>query len=300
MSVRSAVTAMLILVMGLVACGMARAQTRAALEPAIEIKLADLNNDNPLINYRKAVLELALKASGRRFSISGCQVTDVGTSDLRHVQLIKSGQYCNLMATSAGSALTQGLMQIPFPIYLGGGGYRVLLANRKSLAAAATIRTLDDLKKFCIGSGIGWVDTAIMQANGLAVVQGTYMNLFEMLKVGRFDFYNRSVFEAGAELESYDSAHELAIVPDLLLVYLEDLFFYTSPGRDDIRDAVLTGLQKIYANGALADLIRTHASTRQARLWLKSPKTRVFRLDNDRLTPMERQALETYRLDWSK
>ncbi len=199
----------LALATGVFAAGLAYAQRPPVEDRVIEIKLADLNDDNPLINYRKAVIELAMKASGKRYTLVGCQITEASTSDRRFVQLIQSGQYCNLMATSAGSELTRGLEPIPFPIYLGGGGYRVLLANHKSLDAASAIRSLDDLRKFRIGSGTGWVDTSIMQANGLTVVQGSYMNLFEMLKAQRFDFYNRSVFEAAGELENYDPQHQL-------------------------------------------------------------------------------------------
>lgn len=297
---RQAALSLLVLATGLLVSDLAHAQRPPAEDHVIEIKLADLNDDNPLIDYRKALLELAMKASGRRYTISGCQLADVATSDLRHVQLIKSGQYCNLLATSAGSALTQGLLSIEFPIYLGGGGYRVLLANRKSLEAARLIRNLDDLKRFSIGSGIGWGDTSIMQANGLAVVQANYMNLFAMLKAGRFDFYNRSAFEASAELESYDPGHELAIVPGLVLFYPEDLFFYTSPNRADLREALLEGLRKIHRSGELAELIRTHRSTRHARSVLQQAKGRVLVLANDRLTPLERQAIETYKLDWFK
>lgn len=113
---RQAALTFLALALGLFAAAQASAQPSASQDHVIEIKLADLNDDNPLINYRKALLELAMKASGRRYSISGCQLTDVVTSDLRHVQLIKSGQYCNLLATSAGSTLTQGLLPIEFPI----------------------------------------------------------------------------------------------------------------------------------------------------------------------------------------
>jgi len=302
-SARTVAAVLLVLVMGAFCANIARAQSNASPDPAhhvIEIKLADLNDDNPLIDYRKAVLKLAMRATGKRFSIKGCQVADVATSDQRYVQLIQAGQYCNLMTTSAGSSMTRGLEGIPFPIYLGGGGYRVLMANTASLQRARDIRALDDLRRFRIGSGIGWTDTSIMQANGLDVVQGNYLNLFEMLKARRFDFYNRSVFEASGELETYDRDHQLAIVPDLVLYYPVDLFFYTTPGRDDIRDALLEGLRKIHRSGELAELIRQHRSTRQARQLLKSTHPRVIVLNNDRLTPLEREAIETYRLDWFK
>ncbi len=305
-SVLSVVASTLVVTMGLMCVCPAIAQSTntspaaAGSESTIEIKLADLNDDNPLINYRKAVIELAMRASGKSYTLTGCQITEASTSDRRFVQLIQAGQYCNLMATSAGGELTRGLETIPFPIYLGGGGIRVLLAHRKSLEAATTIRSLNDLRRFRIGSGSGWVDTSIMQANGLTVVQSSYMNLFEMLKAQRFDFYNRSVFEAVGELENYDPQHQLAIVPDLILYYPSDLFFYTTPGRDDIRDALLDGLRKIQRNGALAELIQNHRSTRNARVALKSGKARVLALTNERLTPIEREALETYKLDWFK
>ncbi|MBW9336809.1 ABC transporter substrate-binding protein [Herbaspirillum sp. RU 5E] len=299
-SARSVVAVLLVLAMSLLCAASARAQSPAANAQVIEIKLADLNDDNPLINYRKAVLELAMRASGRPFSIKGCQVANVATSDQRYVQLVQAGQYCNLIATSAGSGMTRTLEAIPFPIYLGGGGYRVLLANRESLERARTIRTLDDLRTFTIGSGIGWVDTSIMQANQLKVAQSNYLNLFDMLKAGRFDFYNRSIFEATSELETYDPAHQLAIVPDLVLYYPTDLFFYTSPGRDDIRDALLDGLKKIHRNAALLDLIQKHGSTRQVRQAMRGTRPRVIELQNDRLTPIERQAIETYKMDWFK
>jgi len=286
--------------MSLLCAASARAQSPADNAQVIEIKLADLNDDNPLVRYRKAVLELALRASGRPFSIKGCHIANVSTSDQRYIQLIQAGQYCNLITTSAGSGMTRTLEPIPFPIYLGGGGYRVLLANRESFERARSIRTLDDLRAFTIGSGIGWVDTSIMQANQLKVAQGNYLNLFEMLKAGRFDFYNRSIFEATSELETYDAAHQLAIVPDLVLYYPTDLFFYTSPGRDDIRDALLDGLKKIHRNGALLDLIQKHSSTRQVHQAMHGTRPRVIELQNDRLTPIERQAIETYKMDWFK
>lgn len=298
-SERSVAAVVLVLAMSLLCAASTRAQTTAANAPVIEIKLADLNDDNPVIHYRKALLELAMRASGRPFVIKGCQVANVATSDQRYVQLIQAGQYCNLLATSAGSGMTRTLEAIPFPIYLG-GGYRVLLARRDSLERARTIHTLDDLRAFTIGSGTGWLDTSIMQANHLKVAQGNYMNLFEMLKAARFDFYNRSIFEAASELQAYDPQHQLAIVPDLVLYYPTDLFFYTTPGRNDIREALLDGLRKIHRNGALLDLIQKHHSTRHVRLAMQRAHPRVIVLQNDRLTPSERLAIEHYKMDWFK
>lgn len=272
----------------------------AAGGSAIDIKLAATDELNPLIAYRTALIRLAMQASGRKYTLSHCETSNATTSDLRYIALIKSGQACNVFVTSAGSRLTEGLTLIPFPIYLGGGGYRVLLANPSGLRNARSITHIEQLKKYPIGTGLDWVDTDILETNGFALIKGSYLNLFDMLKVGRFDYLNRSIFEAPSELSHYDTDHQLGLVPDLLLVYPEDLFFYTTPGRNDIRDSLLEGLQKIYRNGALAALIDTHPSTRSARPYLQSRALRVFRITNQNLPPAERKAIETYPLKWLK
>lgn len=271
-----------------------------AAERPINIKLATVDELNPLIAYRSALIRLAMQASGKKYTLTHCQVPVPSTSDLRYVELIKVGEVCNVFATSAGSQLTEGLNLVPFPIYLGGGGYRVLLANQRGMNNASSITSAEQLKKYPIGSGLDWVDTDILQTNGFELVKGSYLNLFDMLKVGRFDYLNRSVFEATSELDRYDPEHSLSLVPDLLLIYPEDLFFYTTPGRDDIRDSLLDGLQKIYRSGALATLIDTHESTRSARLYLQNHPQRIFRIENPNLPPVERKAIATYWWKWLK
>jgi hypothetical protein len=267
-------------------------------EEPLQLRMAQPKGSNPLIAYRTELIRLAMKASGQAFTLSPCDVSDAPTSDLRNAELVRAGEHCNLLATSAGSRMTQGLLAIAFPIYLGGGGYRVLMANPRGLAEAASVRDLEDLKRYRIGSGYDWVDSDIFQSNGFEVVRGHYLNLFEMLKADRFDYLNRSVFEAWGELARYAPEGELAVVPDLLIVYPEDLFFYTTPGRQDIHDSLLKGLRKLYASGALARLIEQHPSTREARHALSSARLRVLRLQNHSLNAVERRALDTYTLQW--
>lgn len=264
----------------------------------IHLRLAQTDPDNPLIAYRIEVIRLAMQASGKRYTLGPCATPVTPTSDLRYIELIRQGDGCNLFATSVGSRMTRGLLPIAFPIYLGGGGYRVLIANQRGIAQAPLITSLEDLKKHTIGTGDDWVDTDILTSNGFDVVRGSYLNLFEMLKAGRFDYFNRSLFEASGEIGRYSPKGELAVVPNLLIVYQEDLFFYTSPDRRDIHDSLLDGLRIIYRNGKLAELIDRHESTREVRKSLLSTSLRVFRLRNEQLTEAERKTLETYSLKW--
>lgn len=285
---------------GIAGLEQAPASQRMPAVRRIDIKLAAADELNPLIAYRSALIRLAMQASGKPYTLTHCKVPMTSTSDLRYVELIKAGEVCNVFVTSAGSRLTEGLKLIPFPIYLGGGGYRVLLANPRGMKNAGSITRIEQLKNHPIGSGLDWVDTDILQTNGFEVVKGSYLNLFEMLKVGRFDYLNRSIFEATSELGRYGTEQQLGLVQDMLLIYPEDLFFYTTPGRDDIRASLLDGLQKIYRSGALATLIETHESTRNAKQYLRSRNLRIFRIENPRLPAAERKAIETYTLKWLK
>ncbi len=52
--------------------------------------------------------------------------------------------------------------------------------------ALDSVESLDDLRTFAFGLGLGWVDVGILKSNGFRVVTGSsYEGLFEMLVAGR-------------------------------------------------------------------------------------------------------------------
>ncbi|MEF9898143.1 MAG: hypothetical protein RR736_07300 [Pseudomonas sp.] len=276
----------------------AAAQTPTTNNNRIEIKLAELEEGNPLVEYRKALIKLAMEASGKEYSLTKCDVSSGSTSDFRYAELIKEGVRCNMLATSAGGDATGKLMIIPFPIYLGGGGYRVLLANARSIKGSESIKSLADLRKYKVGSGLGWVDTKIMSENGFDVVKSNYYNLFDMLRVGRFEYLTRSIYEASSELALNGRDGELIIVPNILLHYPVDLFFYVTPGREDIKNSMLDGLVKLYNSGLYEKFLSEHESTKNSLLVVK-PETRIIlEIENRRLTFEERSALEKFKSKW--
>jgi hypothetical protein len=95
------------------------------------------------------------------------------------------------------------LHSIPIPIDKDLEGYCVFLINKSDEKSFAPVSSVEDLKRFSIGLGYGWIDVDILEANGLKVRTGTsYEGLFKMLAQRRFDSLLRSSVEVLDELSA--------------------------------------------------------------------------------------------------
>jgi ABC-type amino acid transport substrate-binding protein len=120
--------------------------------------------------------------------------------------------------------LEQTLVPVRIPVDRNLGGYCVLLIRKEDRQRFERVRTLDDLRRFKIGLGHGWIDVDILRASGFDVVTGTsYEGLFEMLVHRRFDVFLRAATEV---LDEY--AQRKASLPDL---FIEEgiVFYYPLP-----------------------------------------------------------------------
>lgn len=278
---------------GLLMLGWLWAQT--AMAEVIEVRLVGSNqSDNPLLQYRQDLLESAIRAAGHTPDVRFCQLPKGVTSDKRAATEVRLGTRCNMLATSIGATFAKGLALIPVPLYLGGGGYRVLLHPSKEELTG--IDDLESLKTLRIGSGRTWVDSDIFRANGLQVVASEYPNLFPMLKAGRFDVLPRAIFEVLPEVERFGPG--LAIDSRLLLHYPSDLFFYGAPQNQRTNEIVATGLDIMYRDGSFQALLTSHASTSAALQQLNLPARRVIALNNHYLDEKQRDILKRYRPLW--
>jgi hypothetical protein len=97
----------------------------------------------------------------------------------------------------------------------------VFLVRKESLPRFANVRSLDDLRVFSFGLGLGWIDVGILRNNGLRVVTGSsYDGLFDMLDNGRFDIFLRAAAEVLGEYEDRKQRMpDLAIEPGIVLYY---------------------------------------------------------------------------------
>lgn len=284
---------------GLVACGLLLSVglwAQAALAEVIHVRLVGSNQtDNPLLHYRQALLESAIHAAGHTPDVQFCSLPEGVTSDRRAATEVGLGTRCNMLATSIGAPFASQLDLIPVPLYLGGGGYRVLLRAEQG-AALDGITSKEALASLRVGGGTTWVDSDIYRANGLRVVTSEYPNLFPMLKAGRFDVLPRAIFEVLPEVDHFGPG--LVIDDRLLLHYPSDLFFYGSPENKHTNEIVASGLDIMYHNGSFQALLRSHDSTRLALQQLDLPSRIVITLDNPYLSEEQQGILRRYHPEW--
>lgn len=179
------------------------------------------------------------------------------------------------------------LVPVRIPVDKNLGGYCVFLIRKEDKARFADIQSLDDLRKFRYGLGLGWIDVDILRASNFNVVTGSsYEGLFEMLVQKRFDIFLRAAVEV---LDEYD--HRKARLPDL---YIEDsiIFYYTLPmyfwfpktaeGRR-LAARAEEGMRMMIADGTYDRIFDKYQRWKIERLHLKQRK--IFRIPNPNVGP---------------
>lgn len=250
--------------------------------------------DNPVITYRKELLEKALQAAGKPYTIKSCDFPASISSDARVRYGVNMQPYCDVIATSAGGKASRELALVPMPLYLGGNGYRVFMASQQGLAKVAKVRSLPQLGQLTIGSGSDWPDSDIMADAALQVVRDDTALLFELLAQKRFDLLTRAIYEVGSEFRQIGLEDGILLEPKLMLHYPNDLFFYVAPQRKDLQQALSTGMKILYCNGELDRHLREHPSTRNMRTIIRPEQRKLLALPNRHLNQQEARALQTY------
>lgn len=192
-----------------------------------------------------------------------------------------------VMYLSTVPELEQKLLPVRIPVDKDLGGYCVFLVRREDRHRFEGARTLDDLRRFRIGLGYGWIDVEILRANGFQVVTGTsYDGLFEMLVQRRFDVFLRAATEVLDELEQRRQAlPDLFIEESLVFFYPLPMYFWfprTAEGRR-LAARAEEGMRAMIADGTFDAIFDRYQRQKIERLRLK--ERRLFRIENPFLGP---------------
>ena len=233
--------------------------------------------------YALALLTAALERTPGRYKL---QATPVPMAQSRALLAIEhDSKSVQVMWTMTTREREERLLPIRIPIYRGLIGWRVLMQRTADAEQLATVRNLDELKRFSFGQRHDWPDTAILRANGLKVVTSQhYRGLFQMLAAGRFDLFPREVVVAWQEqARAAESGLKLSIDSQLVLHYPTAFYFFTSRNRQDLAADIERGLEAMIADGSFQRLFEQyHGDTlRQANLH----KRRIIELHNPDLPP---------------
>ena len=177
------------------------------------------------------------------------------------------------------------LIPIRIPVDRNLGGYCVFLIRRGEQPRFDSVKSLDDLRKFTYGLGLGWIDVGILTSNGFHVVTGSnYDGLFEMLVHRRFDIFLRAAVEV---LDEYGRRKEkpLDIEQNLILYYPLPMYFWFPKTDEGRRLAVRAeeGMRMMIADGTYDRIFDHYQRHKIERLHLKS--RRIFRINNPNVGP---------------
>src|SRR5258706_4833026 len=172
--------------------------------------------------YHWEILRTALEKTKAKWGPYSMVASQPMTESRQALEL-KNGKL-TVMYLSTNPDFEKNLVPIRIPVDTNLGGYCVFLIRREDQPRFTAVKSLDDLRRFSYGLGLGWIDVAVLEANHFHVVTGSsYDGLFEMVVQKRFDVLLRASLEV---LDEYDQRN--ASLPDL---YIENtlLFYYPLP-----------------------------------------------------------------------
>ena len=178
-------------------------------------------------------------------------------------------------------------LPIRIPVDKDLAGYGVFLIRKEQAAHFAGVATLDALKPFRFGVGLGRMDVRILQASGLTVVTGsTHEGLFDMLNNDRFDVLLRSTAEINDDVEARKMLFpDLMIEPGLILYYPMPMYFWfprTDEGHRLARRAE-EGMRAMIADGTYDRIFAEYNGPKIEALGLT--QRRLIRIPNPNLGP---------------
>jgi ABC-type amino acid transport substrate-binding protein len=185
--------------------------------------------------------------------------------------------------------LESSLTPVRIPVDKNLGGYMVMLIRKEDQPKFAAIQSLDELKKFRIGLGLGWLDVDILRADGFDVVTGSsYEGLFDMLANSRFDAFSRAAVEILGEYDArQDKIPGIAIEQTFILYYPLPMYFWftnTSDGKR-LAERAREGMLAMIEDGTYDRIFFRYQQTKIDRLHLGSRK--VFHIENPLLKTLQ-------------
>lgn len=232
--------------------------------------------------YTIALIQLALEKT--KASYGPYQMKNIPASyyNLRARVATSNNQFPNMLLEESYDdefILNSKLDFINFPVELGILGYRVCFVNAKVKDQIAQVKSLEQLKKYTIGQGIGWQDAKILRHNGLNVVEvDAYESLFKMVAAGRIDLFCTGVNQVLNEYNGHKDLEALHIDQSFVLVYPLPRFFFVHPDNHLLKQRIAEGLKLAYKDGSLQKLWRE--SFGESLDFVHLEKRRIFVLEN--------------------
>lgn len=262
--------------------------SHVAAEPMVYIYNAPESDLDQRYTYHWEILRTALEKTAEKHGPFEMVPSERMTEKRQAFELEQGSGKLSVMYLSTTPALEEKLIPIRIPVDKNLGGYCIFLIRKGEEERYSPIKSVEDLKSFRFGLGLGWVDVGILESNGLTVVTGSdYDGLFEMLVNRRFDVFLRAAVEILDEYEARKEAlPELAIERGLILYYPLPMYFWFSKTEEGQRLAARAeaGMRMMIEDGTYDAIFDKHQRKKIETLDLKNRK--LIKIDNPNLGPM--------------
>ena len=233
--------------------------------------------ESPRWDYALTLIELALKESGREYTL---KPTDDEMSQTRAARELELGNI-DFIWTGTSAEYERRLHAVRVPVLRGLEGYRVCIIKPDRQPTFKAVQTLADLETLTIGQDPGWSDVAILEASGFQIVKAPYELLFGMVAGDRFDCFLRGAHEAPGEVAKHPG---LAVESELLIVYPFASFFFVNKTDAALAEALETGMKKAYEDGSFMAHFNNHPAIKAIFEQAQIEKRRRFDIPNHLLT----------------
>ena len=237
--------------------------------------------------YHWEILKTALDRTKNKYGPYRLAPSEPMAEKRQTFELMNSTGKLTVMYLSTKPEFEQDLVPIRIPVDKNLGGYCIFLIRKEDQHKFDSIATLDDLRKFTYGLGLGWVDVDILKFNNFRVVTGSsYDGLFKMLINRRFDIFLRAVVEILDEYgQRKDAMPDLFIEKHVVFYYPLPMYFWFSKTEEGRHLAARAeeGMRMMIEDGTYDRIFNKYQRYKILRLKLK--ERRIFRIENPFLGP---------------
>jgi ABC-type amino acid transport substrate-binding protein len=237
--------------------------------------------------YHWTILKTALEKTKKKYGPYSMVPSEFMNERRQAFELKNATGKLTVMYLSTIPDFERNLIPIRIPVDKNLGGYCIFLVRKDDMERFKSVSTLDDLRKFSYGLGLGWIDVDILKSNSFSVVTGSsYEGLFEMLVNKRFDVFLRAAVEVLGEYEERKNAMpDLAIEENIILYYPLPMYFWFSKTEEGRRLAKRAeeGMREMINDGTFDKIFNEYQGFKIERLNLK--KRKLFTISNPFLGP---------------
>jgi len=244
----------------------------------------NLTNQGPEVFYEKlliAALEKTRNTDGD-FVVSH---NAHGGGIARDRAMLVAGAGIDVMWGSVTKEREQQMRLVPVDLLKNLNNYRVLLINKDAQSKFSQVKTLDDLRKFTVGSGEHWTDGEIFKDNGFTVLAtSSYSGLFRMLAARRFNFISRGLYEIDNDTKEY-KALGLIQEESLLIKYDEPIrySFFVNKNNAALGDRLERGIKIAIQDGSFDRLFYQYPAFKAGEELLKSSHRTILVIKNTKV-----------------